>query len=177
MLVFCCFFIFIVEQLTFNQNKTSMATVNTTFTFSSNDITSDALSFTVSENLSLTGSGGIQRFNLSTATNSQSAYQVYNSQSFNASDPTYLYLKNVTGSGYSASAGGNGTSSYIHLYVSGAGHSPVTQSVSTIAVVPHGGFTYIPINPDNSYFMYAGDHLGNEGNITASTIVEFGVFN
>ena len=41
-----------------------MATVSTTFTFSSTDISSDALSFTVSENLSLTGSGGVVRFNL-----------------------------------------------------------------------------------------------------------------
>ena len=154
-----------------------MATVSTTFTFSSTDITSDALSFTVSETLALTGSGGIRRFNLSTATNSQSAYQVYDSQSFNVTDPTYLYLKNVTGSGYSGSAGAAGTASYVHLYISGAGHSPVTQSVSTAAVVPQGGFTYIPINPDNSYFVYAGDHAGNEGSIAASTIVEFGVFN
>jgi|TARA_B100000768_G_C11139475_1_gene315433 hypothetical protein len=154
-----------------------MATVSTTFTFSSTDITSDALSFTVSENLALTGSGGIQRFNLSTATNSQSAYQVYNSQSFNATDPTYLYLKNITGSGYSASAGAMSTASYVHLYISGAGHSPVTQSISTVAVVPQGGFTYIPINPDNSYFIFAADHTGSEGNIAASTIVEFGVFN
>ena len=154
-----------------------MATVNTTFTFSSTDITSDALSFTVSETLSLTGSGGIRRFNLSDATNSGSAYQVYNSQSFNATDPTYLYLKNITGSGYSASAGGHSTASYVHLYISGAGHSPITQSVSTVAILPQGGFSYLPINPDNSYFIYAGDHTGSEGNIAASTIVEFGVFN
>ena len=72
-----------------------MATVSTTFTFSSTDITSDALSFTVSETLSLTGSGGVQRFNLSDATNSGSAYQVYNSQSFNETDPTYLYIKKL----------------------------------------------------------------------------------
>jgi len=154
-----------------------MATVSTTFTFSSTDITSDALSFTVSENLALTGSGGIQRFNLSDATNSQSAYQVYNSQSFNATDPTYLYLKNITGSGYSGSAGAMSTASYVHLYISGAGNHPITQSTQTVAVVPQGGFTYIPINPDNSYFIFAADHTGSEGNITASTIVEFGVFN
>ena len=43
-----------------------MATVSTTFTFSSTDITSEALSFTVSETLSLTGSGGVIRFNLLT---------------------------------------------------------------------------------------------------------------
>ena len=41
-----------------------MATVSTTFTFSSTDISSDALSFTVSETLSLTGSGGVIRMNL-----------------------------------------------------------------------------------------------------------------
>ena len=70
-----------------------MATVSTTFTFSSTDITSDALSFTVSETLSLTGSGGIQRFNLSDATNSGSAYQVYNSQSFDETDNIPLYKK------------------------------------------------------------------------------------
>ena len=173
-----------------------MATVSTTFTFSSTDISSDALSFTVSENLALTGSGGIIRFNLNAkytgamedpnmygTRKGTNAYEIYagsgssNDNNPSGSVPTYLYLKNVTGSGFSASAGGHSTSSYVHLYVSGAGHSPVTQSISTIAVVPHGGFTYIPLNPDNSYFMYAGDHLGNEGNITASTIVEFGVFN
>jgi len=154
-----------------------MATVSTTFTFSSTDITSDALSFTVSETLALTGSGGIRRFNLSTATNSQSAYEVYNSASFNSTDPTYLYLKNITGSGYSGSSGAQSTSSYVHLYISGADSHPVTQSTSTVACIPQGGFTYMPINPDNSYYIFAADHTGSEGNIAASTIVEFGVFN
>ena len=163
-----------------------MATVSTTFTFSSTDITSDALSFTVSETLSLTGSGGIQRFNLETATNSQSAYEVYNSQSFDATDPTYLYIKNITGSGYSGSAGAMSTASYVHLYQSGSGNASNGTYVSlkgnhegleSIAIIPQGGFAYIPINPDSSYFMFAADHTGSEGNITASTIVEFGVFN
>jgi hypothetical protein len=163
-----------------------MATVRTTFTFSSNDITSDALSFTVSENLALTGSGGIQRFNLSDATNSQSAYEVYNSQSFDATDPTYLYIKNITGSGYSGSSGAMSTASYVHLYQSGSGNAsngtypPLKgnhDGLKSIAVIPQGGFTYIPINPNSSYFIYAADHTGSEGNITASTIVEFGVFN
>ena len=45
-----------------------MATVSTTFTFSSTDISSDALSFTVSETLPLTGSGGVIRFNLNALT-------------------------------------------------------------------------------------------------------------
>jgi len=102
-----------------------MATVSTTFTFSSTDISSDALSFTVSENLSLTGSGGIVRFNLNAKytgamedpnlwgpRKGTDAYEIYagsGSSNHNApsgSVPTFLYIKNVTGSGYSASAGG-----------------------------------------------------------------------
>jgi len=167
-----------------------MATVKTTFTLSSTDITSDALSFTNSENLTLTGSGGVRRFNLSNATNSQSAYEVINSESFaNSGDdndvvstmasPTYLYLKNITGSGFSGSAEAASTASYVHLYVSGAGQGMVAlkDGLRSTAIIPQGGFAYIPVNPNVSYFMYAGDHTGSEGNITASTIVEFGVFN
>ena len=165
-----------------------MATVSTTFTFSSTDITSDALSFTVSETLSLTGSGGVRRFDLVNATNSQSAYEVINSESFalphadvvsTTASPTYLYLKNVTGSGFSGSAGAMSTASYVHLYVSGAGQGMVAlkDGLRSAAIIPQGGFTYIPVNPNASYFIYAGDHTGSEGNITASTIVEFGVFN
>jgi hypothetical protein len=163
-----------------------MATVSTTFTFSSTDITSDALSFTVSETLSLTGSGGIRRFNLSDATNSGSAYQVYNSQSFNETDPTYLFIKNITGSGYSGSAGAAGTSSYVHVFMSGSGPAAngkwatlqgAHDGLPSLATIPQGGFTYLPINPNASYYIYSADHTGSEGNITASTIVEFGVFN
>jgi len=166
-----------------------MATVKTTFTLSSTDITSDALSFTNSENLTLTGSGGVRRFNLSNATNSQSAYEVINSESFANSgvdevvstmaSPTYLYLKNITGSGFSGSAGVASTASYVHLYVSGAGQGMVAlkDGLRSAAIIPQGGFAYLPVNPNVSYFMYAGDHTGSEGNITASTIVEFGVFN
>ena len=163
-----------------------MATVSTTFTFSSTDITSDALSFTVSENLSLTGSGGIQRFNLSEATNSGSAYQVYNSQSFDETDPIYLYIKNVTGSGFSGSAGAHGTSSFVHVFMSGSGPAdngkfPKLQGthngLPSVATISQGGFAYLPINPNASYYIFAADRTGTEGSITASTIVEFGVFN
>ena len=163
-----------------------MATVSTTFTFSSTDITSDALSFTVSETLSLTGSGGIQRFNLSEATNSGSAYQVYNSQSFDETDPTYLYIKNITGSGFSGSAGAPSTSSFVHVFMSGSGPAdngkfPKLQGahdgLPSVATISQGGFAYLPINPDASYYIFAADRTGTEGNITASTIVEFGVFN
>ena len=163
-----------------------MATVSTTFTFSSTDITSDALSFTVSETLSLTGSGGIQRFNLSDATNSQSAYEVYNSQSFDQTDPTYLYIKNITGSGYSGSAGGSSVASFVHVFISGSGPAdngkfPKLQGahdgLPSVATISQGGFAYIPINPDASYYIFAADRTGTEGSITASTIVEFGVFN
>ena len=119
----------------------------------------------------------INRVDLAAATGSGSSYTVYNEGDFHYSTPTYLYLKNITGSGYSGSAGAMSTASYVHLYISGAGNHPITQSTQTVAVVPQGGFTYIPINPDNSYFIFAADHTGSEGNITASTIVEFGVFN
>ena len=83
-----------------------MATVSTTFTFSSTDIASDTLSFSVSETLSLTGSGGIERVDIAAATGSGSSFVVYEQNDFGPSTPTYLYLKNITGSGFSASAGG-----------------------------------------------------------------------
>ena len=91
-----------------------MATVNTTFTFSSTDISSDSLSFTVAENLSLTGSGGVVRFNLNAkytgsmedpnmygTRKGTNAYEIYagsgssNDNNPSGSVPTYLYLKNV----------------------------------------------------------------------------------
>ena len=40
------------------------STLSTTFTISSTDMTSDTLSFTVSETLTLTGSGGVKRINI-----------------------------------------------------------------------------------------------------------------
>tara|TARA_R110001583_G_scaffold156100_1_gene307781 strand:- start:382 stop:909 length:528 start_codon:yes stop_codon:yes gene_type:complete len=175
-----------------------MATVNTTFTFSSTDISSDALSFSVSETLALTGSGGIQRANLTSATGSASAFELYNSESFGdnlesgVTSPTYLYLKNITGSGFSASADSVTTSSHIHLYVSGtvadAANNPIPKLEGTgaypgvfpIASIRQGGFTYVPINPRLSYYVWAADATGSEGQIgghPTETIIEFGVFN
>ena len=163
-----------------------MATVSTTFTFSSTDITSDALSFTVSETLSLTGSGGILRFDLVNATNSQSAYEVINSESFalppadadvvsTTASPTYLYLKNVTGSGFSGSAGGPTTASVLHVFVSASGgqDGPHTGSFD-VAKVYQGGFAYIPINPNVSYYVYSPTGSGGAG--LTGTIIEYGVF-
>ena len=40
------------------------SSLTTTLTLSSTDISSDTLSFSVSETLSLTGSGGLKRFNI-----------------------------------------------------------------------------------------------------------------
>ena len=163
-----------------------MATVSTTFTFSSTDITSDALSFTVSETLSLTGSGGVRRFDLVNATNSQSAYEVINSESFalppadadvvsTTASPTYLYLKNVTGSGYSASAGGHTTASVVHIFVSGAGATTIASNGGhDVAKVYQGGFAYIPINPNVSYYAYSPTGSGAAG--LTGTIIEYGVF-
>ena len=111
------------------------STLTTTFTLSSTDMTSDTLSFSVSETLSLTGSGGVKRFNIDAkytgstprdnhplqfenidlGVDTKQGYELYaGSGSKNASlplgitgsqshTPTYLYLKNVTGSGFSAS--------------------------------------------------------------------------
>ena len=145
-----------------------MATVSTTFTFSSTDISSDALSFTVSENLTLTGSGGVVRFNLNAKYTGamadpnhygprthNDAYEIYagsgssNINNPSGSVPTYLYLKNVTGSGYSASAGGPTTASVVHVFVSGAGSGATTANdgAHDVAKIYQGGFAYIPINP------------------------------
>ena len=172
-----------------------MATVNTTFTFSSTDISSDSLSFTVSENLALTGSGGIIRMNLQPHNSGgmedpnmygtrkgTNAYEIYagsGSSNYNnpsGSVPTYLYLKNVTGSGFSASAGGMSTASCIHVFVSGAGSGATTANDGThdVAKVYQGGFAYIPINPNVSYFVYSPTGSGATG--LTGTIIEYGVF-
>ena len=171
-----------------------MATVSTTFTFSSTDISSDALSFTVSENLSLTGSGGIVRFNLNAKytgamedpnlwgpRKGTDAYEIYagsGSSNHNApsgSVPTFLYIKNVTGSGYSASAGGPTTASVIHIFVSGAGATTIASNGGhDVAKVYQGGFAYIPINPNVSYYAYSPTGSGGAG--LTGTIIEYGVF-
>jgi hypothetical protein len=178
-----------------------MATVKTTFTFSSTDISSDALSFTLSENLNLTGSGGIIRHNLSPKNTGSmedpnmwgprkggEAYELYagsGSDNYNnpsGSLPTYLYLKNVTGSGFSGSDGGPTTASVLHVFVSGAGSgnhtssAPVGASDGThdIAKIYHGGFAYLPINPNVSYYVYSP--TGSGGNGLTGTIIEYGVF-
>ena len=171
-----------------------MATVNTTFTFSSTDISSDSLSFTVSETLSLTGSGGVVRFNLNAKytgsmedpnmfgpRNGAGAYEIYagsGSSNYNnpsGSVPTYLYLKNVTGSGFSASAGGATTASCVHIFVSGAGSGTQTvDNAHDITKIYQGGFAYMPINPNVSYYAYAP--TGSGGNGLTGTIIEYGVF-
>ena len=51
------------------------------------------------------------------------------------------------------------------------------DGLPSVATISQGGFAYLPINPDASYYIFAADRTGTEGNITASTIVEFGVFN
>ena len=172
-----------------------MATVSTTFTFSSTDISSDALSFTVSENLSLTGSGGVVRFNLAAkytgsmedpnlygTRKGTNAYEIYagsgssNDNNPSGSVPTYLYLKNVTGSGFSASAGGMSTASCVHIFVSGAGSGATTANDGAHDVVKiyQGGFAYIPINPNVSYYAYSPTGSGGAG--LTGTIIEYGVF-
>ena len=171
-----------------------MATESTTFTFSSTDISSDALSFTVSENLSLTGSGGIVRFNLNAKytgamedpnlwgpRKGTDAYEIYagsgasNHNAPSGSVPTFLYIKNVTGSGYSASAGGPTTASVVHIFVSGAGATVVASNGGhDVAKVYQGGFAYIPINPNVSYYAYSPTGSGAAG--LTGTIIEYGVF-
>ena len=172
-----------------------MATVSTTFTFSSTDISSDALSFTVSENLSLTGSGGVVRFNLAAkytgsmedpnmygTRKGTNAYEIYagsgssNDNNPSGSVPTYLYLKNVTGSGFSASAGGISTASCVHIFVSGEGSGATTANdgAHDIAKIYQGGFAYIPINPNVSYYAYSPTGSGAAG--LTGTIIEYGVF-
>ena len=178
-----------------------MATVNTTFTFSSTDISSDALSFTVSENLTLTGSGGVIRFNLDSKyvgkmedpnmfgpRKGEDGYEIYagsGSANYNnpsGSVPTFLYIKNVTGSGYSASAGGPTTASVVHIFVSGAGSGNHTSSAPVgagdssfdIAKIFQGSMAYLPINPNVSYYAYAPTGSGANG--LTGTIVEYGVF-
>jgi len=172
-----------------------MATVSTTFTFSSTDISSDALSFTVSENLSLTGSGGVVRFNLNAkytgsmedpnlygTRKGTNAYEIYagsgssNDNNPSGSVPTYLYLKNITGSGFSASAGGMSTASCVHVFVSGAGSGATTANdgAHDVAKIYQGGFAYIPINPNVSYYAYSPTGSGGAG--LTGTIIEYGVF-
>jgi len=190
------------------------STLTTTFTLSSTDMTSDTLSFSVSETLSLTGSGGVKRFNIdakytgstprdnhplqfenlpkvgAVGVDDKIGYELYaGSGSKNASlplgitgsqshTPTYLYLKNITGSGFSASKGGPTTSSNVHLFTSGAGSNNGGATGSyDIAVVQQGSFLYLPINPNTSYYVYTPTGSGGAiGSGLTGTLVEFGVF-
>ena len=92
--------------------------------------------------------------------------------------PTYLYLKNVTGSGFSASKGGPTTSSNVHLFTSGAGmHNGGATGSYDIAVVKQGSFLYMPINPNTSYYVYTPTGSGGVvGSGLTGTLIEFGVF-
>jgi len=187
-------------------------------TLTSTDITSDTLSFSVSETLALTGSGGLKRFNidpkytgsserdnhplqfnnLAEGADNKVGYELYaGSGSGNASvpggisgsqshTPTFLYLKNVTGSGFSASAGGPTTASNVHLFMSGAGmHNGGTTGSYDVAVLKQGSFLYMPINPNTSYYVYTPTGSGNSAANTndvgygaglTGTIIEFAVF-
>ena len=193
------------------------SSLTTTLTLSSTDISSDTLSFSVSETLSLTGSGGLKRFNIdkkytgsseegnhplqysnlpkvgSVGVDDKVGYELYaGSGSKNASlpggisgsqshTPTYLYLKNITGSGYSASNGGPTTSSNVHLFMSGSGMNENGNTTGSydIAVLKHGSFLYMPINPNTSYYVYtptgSNDIVGGAAGLTG-TIIEYAVF-
>jgi len=191
-------------------------------TLSSTDMTSDTLSFSVSETLTLTGSGGLKRFHIdakytgstprdnhplqyenlpkvgTVGAEEKVGFEIYaGSGSSNASlpggisgsqshTPTYLYLKNITGSGFSASAGGPTTSSNVHVFMSGSGMSTGgTTGSYDLAVLKQGGFLYMPINPNSSYYVYTPTGSGNDGSQTSDvgygagltgTIIEFAVF-
>jgi len=183
------------------------AKVNTTFTFSSTDITSDALSFSTSETLALTGSGGIIRFNLLTekypqgernqngANESQngpdgygtgSGYKLYHGSGSDRAQAldskAFLYIKNVTGSGFSASAAATPTSSVLHIFITASGQISDFTGGATIespgcydiARVPQGSFAYIPINPRVSYVCYTPTGSGCNQNM--NTLIEYGIF-
>ena len=110
------------------------------------------------------------------------AYEIYagsgssNDNNPSGSVPTYLYLKNVTGSGFSASAGGISTASCVHIFVSGAGSGATTANdgAHDVAKIYQGGFAYIPINPNVSYYAYSPTGSGGAG--LTGTIIEYGVF-
>jgi hypothetical protein len=186
------------------------SSLSTTFTLSSTDMTSDTLSFTVSETLALTGSGGIKRFNINSkytgsaeqgahplqfqneaiGTDSKKGVELYagsgsaNSQlpngitGTNSHTPVYLYLKNVTGSGFSSSAAGSPTTaSNVHVFTSGAGALGGGPSGSyDIAVLKQGNFMYMPINPNQSYYAYTPTGSLGIGTGLTGTIIEYAVF-
>ena len=181
-----------------------MARVNTTFTFSSTDITSDALSFSTSETLSLTGSGGIIRFNLLTEKYPQgernqnganeeqngpdgygtgSGYKLYHGSGSDRAQAldsrAFLYIKNVTGSGFSASAAATPTASVLHIFITASGQVQGDETNEhpgcyDIARIPQWSFAYIPINPKVSYVCYTPTGSGCNQNM--STLIEYGIF-
>ena len=192
------------------------SSLSTTFTISSTDMTSDSLSFTVSETLSLTGSGGIKRINIPTKYTGSAATAAHPLQYQNVGDfstdkktglelyggsgsqnalfpqgitgsqshtPTYLYLKNITGSGFSGSSTTAGTtntvttSSNVHLFMSASGMGgPGISGSYDVAVLKQGNFLYMPINPNSSYYVYAPT-----GSVAAcagytGTLIEYAIF-
>ena len=179
------------------------STLTSTLTLSSTDMTSDTLSFSVSETLSLTGSGGVKRFNIdakytgsseagnhplqysnlpkvgSVGFDDKVGYELYagsgsrNSQlplgitGSQSHTPTFLYLKNVTGS--------------VHLFMSASGmnENGGTTGSYDVAVLKQGGFLYMPINPNSSYYVYtptgSGVVDGGASGLTG-TLIEYAVF-
>jgi len=123
-----------------------MATVKATLTLTSTDLTSDNLSVTNTQNMTLT-QGGITRYSV-TGTSAGAASTLYTAN--DQTGPVYLYLKNTDTT----------AADYVYIFTD--------DSDDTNFVKLGGGEAiWLTLNKEATYKCYVQ---------TAETIIEYGVF-
>lgn len=123
-----------------------MATVKATITLTSSDITSDALSLTHSQTMTLT-QGGIMRYSV-TGTSAGAASTLYTGN--DQTGPVYMWIKNTDGTG----------TDYAYIFTDDADDTNFIK-------LGGGEACWITLNKEATYKCYVQ---------TAETIIEYGIF-
>jgi len=123
-----------------------MAQLETNFTIKSSGLTSDDLSFSVKENLTVT-QGGISRYAV-TGTAVGTAYTLYTAG--DQTGPVYMYIKNVSSTG----------SDLLNVFLDSTDKKVVIK-------LKGGEFAWLTLQDTATYQVYGS---------TAETIVEYGIF-
>ena len=129
-----------------------MATLNSTLTLASTDITSDTLSLTTTASFTCTHTSGIARKAITSTAIGTASGQVTLDTADEFGSPSIIYIKNTHA--YHAS------NNWIYCYFSGDADGLPIQ-------IAGGQFAYIPLTSDFTLKAYTS---------TSGTIVEFCVF-
>ena len=123
-----------------------MATVKATITLTSSDLTSDALSLTHSQTMTLT-QGGITRYAVTgTAVGAATTLYTGNDQA----GPVYMWIKNTDAT----------ATDYVYVFVDNADDTVVVQ-------LKGGEATWLGLNDAATYKCFVA---------TAETVIEYGIF-